>query len=237
MKPAAMKKAVRISQAVLLANPLSASASVNVRVSSATASARNVTAPIGTGLATRPTMVATNTASGCHARGSTFAGRGSSQITMPTAATRARRPRSTLERASAAATLRGATSAVRTSSTAVVIRISGRNRKRPGAPRDRTSILFRRSAPDPGDVFLPHAVNLEATRGGNHLVQDLIEIELSCLRKADRIDACDDECPEIWTGQTALLQPRDHVRHPVVQLQQLRRATPALAYSLRARVA
>ena len=84
------KNAETISQAVVFANPLSTSGSVNVRVASATARLRKVTAPSGTGLLTRPTIVATKMASRCHARGSTAAGGGTSQMATPTAATRSR---------------------------------------------------------------------------------------------------------------------------------------------------
>ena len=80
----------------LLPKPAVASAMVKVPERTAKAAAANATAPIGMGRSMIPTIVATKTASRCHARGSTPDGTGTSQSAAPTRIAAARRPTATL---------------------------------------------------------------------------------------------------------------------------------------------
>ena len=75
-KAVAMKKAATTSHTTVLPKPAVASAIVSVPESTANAAATNATAPIGSGRRTMPTIMATKTASRCHARGCTPAGSG-----------------------------------------------------------------------------------------------------------------------------------------------------------------
>ena len=91
MKPAAMKNAVTTSQTVPLPKPLSASVKVSVRVARVAAMPTRAIAPMGSGLAVTPAMVATKMANSLQVRASTASGRGSAQINRPTPTTSASR--------------------------------------------------------------------------------------------------------------------------------------------------
>ena len=95
MKAVAMKNAATTSHTTVAPKPAVASPMVRVPDITAKATATNAMAPIGSGRRMIPTMVATNTASSCHARGSTPAGVGTSHSAAPTAATTTSRAAST----------------------------------------------------------------------------------------------------------------------------------------------
>jgi hypothetical protein len=67
IKPREMKNAITISQIVLLPKPLNAWLMLNVPENAVVATPNNAIAPIGNGLTTIPTMVATKIARRCHA--------------------------------------------------------------------------------------------------------------------------------------------------------------------------
>mmetsp|Transcript_3473 Transcript_3473/g.8636 ORF Transcript_3473/g.8636 Transcript_3473/m.8636 type:complete len:210 (+) Transcript_3473:1311-1940(+) len=85
MKPFARKKAMAISHGISLEKAEKACANVKVLVSIVAPSPTIATAPRGNGAVTIPTMVATNTASRCHAWEVTPAGAGQLYSTTPTA--------------------------------------------------------------------------------------------------------------------------------------------------------
>ena len=91
IKPREMKKATTISQIVLLPNPLSAWLMVSVPESAVVAIPSKAIAPIGSGLTTIPTIVATKIARRCQALASTPDGGGTNQIITPTTNTPNRR--------------------------------------------------------------------------------------------------------------------------------------------------
>src|SRR6478735_5962787 len=84
MTPREMKNATTISQIVVFENPDSASAGSSTPVTTVATRPTIVTAPIGSGRAMTPTMVATKIANMCQAGASTPAGGGTNQSTTPT---------------------------------------------------------------------------------------------------------------------------------------------------------
>ena len=91
----AIKNAATTNQTTVLPKPAVASAIVSVPETTATATATNAVAPIGIGRRMMPITVATKTANRCHPLGSTPAGTGTNQSTVPMHTTVASRKAST----------------------------------------------------------------------------------------------------------------------------------------------
>src|SRR6266508_4228567 len=82
-------------------------------------------------------------------------------------------------------------------------------------------------------VFLLDPIHVELVRRRDHLVHDLVKVELRRLREPDRIHPGHDKRLQVGTGQSFRLERRHDLVHAVVELEHLRGTPVALFQRLR----
>src|SRR5580765_1508698 len=102
----------------------------------------------------------------------------------------------------------------------------------PIQPLRRQLLFIWRSTARFGDVFLFYAIDVELLRAGDDLVERLVEVERSRLRKARVVHARDHERFEIGAREPFRFQLLDRSAHRIVQLQDLLAAPLAFLHRL-----